>query len=68
MTRPTTLKNPWLPLAAKLGGPAELYALLQSDLGISEATAKRVCRDTGTLTYSQWRIIDAIFRGHKLEP
>jgi len=68
MVRPTTLQTPWLPLAIKMGGPAELYALLQIELGISEATAKRVCRGTGTLTYNQWRIVDAIFWAHGLEP
>ena len=68
MSRPTTLQHPWLPLAINLGGPAELYALMQADLGISEATAKRICRGTGTLTYGQWRIVDAIFRVHGLEP
>ena len=68
MSRPTTLQPPWLPLAIKLGEPAKLYTLLQTELGISEATAKRICRGTGTLTYSQWRIVDAIFRAHGLEP
>jgi hypothetical protein len=68
MSRPTTLQPPWLPLAIKLGGPAGLYVLLQTEMGISEATAKRLCRGTGTLTYSQWRIVDAIFRDRKLEP
>lgn len=66
--RPTTLQNPWLSLAIKLGGPAELYMRLQTELGISEATAKRVCRGTGTLNYSQWRIVDAIFEMYGLEP
>ena len=68
MSRPTTLQPPWLPLAIRQGGPNGLYTLMRLMLGISEATAKRICRGTGTLTYSQWRIVDAIFRAHGLEP
>jgi len=64
MGRPTTIPDPWLSLAAQLGGAGQLYAVLQARLGISERTARRICQGTGTLNFDQWVGILELFKEH----
>lgn len=66
MVRPTTLTDPWLSLADKLGGAGALYAMLQCELGCSLPTAKRICYGTGQLTYSEWCKLDKLFKKYGL--
>lgn len=66
MSRPSTLPEPWMSLAVKLGGAYILYETMLSRAGIPVSTAKRVCRGQGQLTYYEWSRIEGLFREYGL--
>jgi len=67
MSRATTIPEPWLALAEKLGGAGNLYTEMQARLQVSESTAKRLCQDAAPLYRWQWEAVRALFAAHKIK-
>ena len=67
MVKPTTLQAPWSDLAIKMGGAGALYSELQTQLQISEPTAKRLCREEAPIYLWQWDAVRTLFATHKLK-